>query len=658
MKSATPFATLNDALIERRSSTRTVHFIEGENNERALPFGELHSRALGLLHHFQSCGAAAGSEMILLVDSNAQFVDAFWASVLGNIIAVPLAPGATDEHKLKFFRVLDRLKQPHLCTDRKIFARLEAFAAGNALGVAIARIKARTVFLDQVDDISRPGRAHAANPDDIAFVQYSSGSTSEPKGVALTHRNLLTNIAAIARGIELTETDVGLSWMPLTHDMGLIGFHLTPFVMNVTHHLVSTAVFVRRPQLWLARASATNATVLCSPNFGYRHFLKTFKPDQSTALDLQHVRIFFNGAEPISVELCDEFLTTLAPYGLRASAMFPVYGLAEASLAATFPKPGAGYATITVNRDAMTVGQAVEFTAAGDPRAITLVLVGRPVQGCELRIADDADTVLPQNVVGNIQIRGGNVTRGYYQDRASTATLIRADGWLDTGDLGFLSDSGLVITGRAKEILFVSGQNYYPHDLEAVLEKHADLDLGKAAICGVRPDNAATDDVLAFVLFRGEIRDFLPIVKNVRKCINEHIGIVVSHVIPVAKMPKTTSGKIQRFLLAQSYQKGEFSEILAKLHALTLELADAAPEAHSEVERNLKQICDAFLKDKPIGIHDNIFELGTSSLTLAQIYQRIETIYPGQIEVTDFFDYPTIAMLAKYLEGRLQASHA
>jgi acyl-CoA synthetase (AMP-forming)/AMP-acid ligase II len=248
------FATLNDALIERRSSARSLHYIEGENNERALPFGELHSRALGLLHHFQACGATPGSEMILLLDSNAQFVDVFWACILGNLIAVPLAPGATDEHKLKFFRVLDKLKQPHLCTDGKIHARLAAFAAGTPMETALARMKSKTVFIDRIDDISRPGKPHAAVPDDIAFVQYSSGSTSEPKGVALTHRNLLTNIAAIAQGIKLTETDSGLSWMPLTHDMGLIGFHLTPFVMNVTHHLMSTAAFVRRPQLWLAHA--------------------------------------------------------------------------------------------------------------------------------------------------------------------------------------------------------------------------------------------------------------------------------------------------------------------------------------------------------------------------------------------------------------------
>jgi len=652
------FATLNDALIERRSSARTIHYIEGENNERALPFGELHSRALGLLHHFQACGATPGSEMILLLDSNAQFVDVFWACILGNLIAVPLAPGATDEHKLKFFRVLDKLKQPHLCTDGKIHSRLAAFAAGTPMEAALARMKSKTVFIDRIDDISRPGKPHAAVPDDIAFVQYSSGSTSEPKGVALTHHNLLTNIAAIAQGINLTESDSGLSWMPLTHDMGLIGFHLTPFVMNVTHHLMSTAAFVRRPQLWLAQASEKQATILCSPNFGYRHFLKTFKPDKAAALDLKPVRVLFNGAEPISVELCEEFLGAMAPYGLARSAMFPVYGLAEASLAATFPPPGTGYATVTVRRDALTIGKPVQAATPGDAQATTLVLVGQPVVGCQLRIADDANNTLSADTVGHVLIRGDNVTRGYYRDPAATTASISEDGWLVTGDLGFVSAAGLAITGRAKEILFVSGQNYYPQDLEAVIEKNAGIELGKVAVCGARADNAATDEVLAFVLYRGELTAFLDTVKAVRKAVNEHIGIVVGHVIPVAKIPKTTSGKIQRYLLADAYQKGEFNDVLATLHQLTASAADAVPEAHSEIERNLKQICDAFLTDRPVGVHDNIFELGTSSLTLAQIYQRIDAIYPGQLEVTDFFDYPTIAELAKYLDGRLHTARA
>jgi len=446
------FATLYDALAERRSSHCALTYIEGENAERKLQFSELYPRALGLLRYFQSCGAGPGSEMILLLDSNEQFVDAFWACILGNIIAVPLAPGANDEHRLKLFRVLDRLKRPHLCTDRKIFARLAAFAAQQNLTAKLEAIRPATVFLDQLHDISQHGSVHPPRPGDIAFVQYSSGSTSEPKGVALTHGNLLSNIAAIAHGIGLSAADSGLSWMPLTHDMGLIGFHLTPLVMDVNHCLMATAVFVRRPQLWLAKASEKKATVLCSPNFGYRHFLKNFSPDKNRQPDLSRVRILFNGAEPISVSLCQEFLETLAPRGLRASVMFPVYGLAEASVAVTFPSPGAGYSTVCVSRDALTVGKAIEFIAKHDPRAVEFIRVGRPVQDCELRLASDDGKVLPANTIGHVLIRGANVSRGYYNDAEATRMAINAEGWLDTGDLGFKCNGDLVITGRAKDI--------------------------------------------------------------------------------------------------------------------------------------------------------------------------------------------------------------
>ncbi len=652
------FKTLSDALAARGNSTQSIGYIDGEHSERVLPLRELHGRALGLLHHFQSLGAVPGSEMIIFVDSNEQFIDAFWACVLGNIIAVPLAPGINDEHRLKFLRVLRTLKRPHLCSDEKIYARLAAFAAANGHGPELVKLESATLFLDQLDDISQPGKAHAPQPDDIAFVQYSSGSTSAPKGVALTHRNLTTNIAAIVRGAAIGPQDATLSWMPLTHDMGLIGFHLTPLLADITQYLMPTALFVRRPLLWLAKASEKRATLLCSPNFGYRHFLKSYRPEKTTSLDLSPVRLLFNGAEPISIELCGEFLAQMAPSGLKAQSMFPVYGLAEASLAVTFPPPETPYATLTVNRDTLGVGATVEPVSADHARAVTLACVGNPVEGCSVLVADSEGRSLPANTVGRVLIRGDNVTRGYYQDPHSTQETISVDGWLDTGDLGFSSQAGFVITGRIKEILFVSGQNYYPQDLETALDRHAGVELGKAAACAARPPQGEADEVLMFVLYRDALEEFVPLAKRVRKCINEQIGIVVNHVIPVGRIPKTTSGKIQRYLLAQAYQAGEYNTVIAALQAHLAKVSGALSAEHSEVEAILKEICNTFLKDKPIEVNDNIFELGTSSLTLAQIYQRIEIIYPGQIEVTDFFDYPTIAELAKYLERRLASAHA
>ncbi|HUO45012.1 MAG TPA: AMP-binding protein [Burkholderiales bacterium] len=643
----TGFDTLNDALAARRDSVRGIDFIEGGNDDRRLPFRDLRDRALGLLRHFQACGAKPGSEMLLLVDSNQQFIDAFWAGVLGGIAVVPVAPGANDEHRNKFFRILQQLANPLLCTDSRVFSRYADFASAAGLTADIESLKPHTVLLDRIDDISRPGSPYTPAPDDIAFIQYSSGSTSEPKGVVLSHRNLLTNIRAIARGINLTDNDVGLSWMPLTHDMGLIGFHLTLLVADASHGLMPTALFVRRPQLWLAKAGEMRATLLCSPNFGYKHFLRTFTPEKAAQLDLSAVRLLFNGAEPISTALCEEFLTALAPSGLKRTVMFPVYGLAEASLAVAFPEPEIPYHTVMVRRETLNTGARVEIAESSDD--VAFACVGRPVEGCAVRIADDDGQEVTPGVIGRILIRGDNVTHGYYRNPEATRAALSDDGWLDTGDLGFIADAGLVISGRRKEILFVNGQNYYPQDIEAVLERHAGVELGKAAACGVRPPDAETDRVLVFVLHRGDPASFIPVVKAVRKCVNEQVGIVVDHVIPVGRIPKTTSGKIQRYLLAQQYQAGEFNQSIAQLNALMAQDVTAESEQQDEVARALKEICDALITGKPVGLHDNIFELGTSSLTLAQIHQRIETVYPGKLQVTDFFDYPTISDLAGYL---------
>jgi hypothetical protein len=219
-----------------------------------------------------------------------------------------------------------------------------------------------------------------------------------------------------------------------------------------------------------------------------------------------------------------------------------------------------------------------------------------------------------------------------------------------------VSPHGLAITGRAKEIIFVSGQNYFPQDIEAILERSAGLELGKVAVCGARLADSPADALLVFVLHRGNEVEFAPVAAKVQKVVNESIGIPVDHVIPVAKMPKTTSGKIQRFRLADAYLNGEFADTLKKLHDLAEDRATTTDAGLGEIERNLKHICDELLPGRSIGANDNIFELGTSSLTLAQIYERVEAIYPGQLEVTDFFDYPTIAELAKYLESRLAAA--
>jgi len=365
------------------------------------------------------------------------------------------------------------------------------------------------------------------------------------------------------------------------------------------------------------------------------------------------VRLIFNGAEPISVELCDEFLTRLAPARLGRNTMYPVYGLAEASLAVSFPPVGAPLKTITLNRHRMNPGDPVEPVAESDPQALQLVSEGKAIPYTRVRIAGDDDRELAEDRIGHVHITGDNVTRGYFEDPEANAAAFTADGWLRTGDLGLKHDGDLYISGRAKEIIFVNGQNYYPHDLEAIAQRAPGLELGKVVASGVRRRGAETEQLVVFVLHRGGAEDFLPLATQVARLINEQTGLEVAEVVPVKRIPKTTSGKVQRHLLEESYVDGEFDAELAALAALRAAQRNPAQRARSELEEQLKTICDAALEGKRVDLNDNLFEVGASSLKLIEIHEQIDRLYPGQIDLTELFDYPTIAELAKHLEAKL-----
>jgi len=645
--------TLTELIESNRSFARNLTYLDGENDTREVSFAELYERALGILYHLQRLGARRGDKLILFLGNNEQFVDVFWAAILGGVVPVPVALGISEEHRHKLLRIARRLGTPFLYTERRSLERIGSFAAEKGEPELFDGLRRRTFLVDDLDDISRPGSVQRVGADDIAFIQFSSGSTSDPKGVVLTHGNILANVRGSTEAGGFNENDVSLSWMPLTHDMGLIGFHLVMFANRVHAHLMPTELFIRRPLLWLTLAARVRATILCSPNFGYKHYLKVLGDREVTGLDLSAVRLIFNGAEPISVELCNEFLTRLAPAKLARTAMFPVYGLAEATLAVSFPEVGAPLRTLTLNRHRMNAGSVVQAVSATDRDAVQLVSEGRAIPYCRVRIADDEDRELPADRIGHVHITGDNVTRGYYEDSEANAAAFSADGWLRTGDLGLVHAGELYISGRAKEIIFVNGQNYYPHDLEAIAQRAPGLELGKVVAAGVRPRGAEVEQLVVFVLHRGSLEDFLPLARQVARLINEQTGLEVAEVVPVKRIPKTTSGKIQRHLLEENYADGEFDAELRELAALRE--AQQGPEVgtRTAIEDKLKNICDAALGGKRVDIHDNLFEIGASSLKLIEIHEQIDREYPGKVDLTELFDFPTIAELAQHLQSKL-----
>ena len=652
------YKTLVDILESNRGVDRAVTYIDGENTERRVAYGDVYTRALGILHHLQETGARRGDMMIIFLGNNEQFLDGFWAAVCGGMIPVPLAVGISDEHRHKVLRVARRLGKPLLYTNAKNLERLAALAAQVGESELFAELKARSFLVESITDISQPGKLFRPSPDDLAFIQFSSGSTSEPKGVTLTHRNLIANAQGATAAGGYTDRDVTLSWMPLTHDMGLIGLYLIQFANRSQINLMPTDLFVRRPLLWLQLAAKKRVTLSCSPNFGYRHFLKVLGGRRLEGVDLSCINAIYNGAEPISVELCNEFMRALAHAGLKHTAMFPVYGLAEACLAVAFPEVGADYRWVRVNRHKLRVGGAVEINPADSRDVLELICVGRAVPNTEVRIADDARAPLPEGIVGHILIRGASVTRGYFADPEATALAIDAQGWLDTGDLGFMHEGSLYIAGRSKEIIFVNGQNYYPYDLENIAQRAPGLDLNKVVAAGVSRPGSQGEELVVFVLHRGGMAEFLAVAAAVSRLINEHTGLEVAHVIPTKRIPKTTSGKVQRHLLEAAYVDGEFDADLRELDSLRAAGGGDARASGTELETRLLAICEAALAGKRIDANDNLFDIGASSLKLIEIHENVDRDFPGLIDLTELFDHPTIADLARHLENKLKARQA
>ena len=649
----TRYNTLDEILPAAAREDRQITFIEGENQQRVLSFRRLRQRAIGVLGGLQRRGLVAGDELLLYVADNERSLELFWACVLGGIVPVPLAPGGTPEHLRKLWAVFAQLDRAWVCIDATALERFEAFAASEGASIDAAGLRARALVAGALEVDGAAGEPHPAEPDRLAFIQYSSGSTGDPKGVLLTHRNLCANIASIIEAGAYSDRDVALSWMPLSHDMGLIGFHLNMLASGASHAIMRTELFARRPLLWLELASRMGATVLCSPNFGYQHYLKQYQLKPRPQLDLSAVRLIFNGAEPISADLCRRFMQAMAGHGLRPEAMFTVYGLAEASLAVSFPRLGAPLATLHLERAGLRVGEPVRIAESPADPLGEFVKLGGPVPGTEIRIVDDRGTACADGVLGHIEIRGENVTAGYYCGPGAPAATKPADGWLDTGDLGLLSDGQLVVTGRAKDLVIVNGQNFYPHDFERVAQQVADVEANRVAAAGVRLADEQGEGLAMFVLHRGELEAFVAKARSIRRAITEQTGVEVAAVVPVAQIPKTTSGKLQRYLLARAFETGEFAPVLARLAPLL-----GPPEWPGEDRSDpgstlgrLQAICQRVVPDRQIGPEENLLETSLNSLTLARLHEAIDREFPHRIEVSDLFEHPTLALLARLLDA-------
>ncbi|MFF9205351.1 amino acid adenylation domain-containing protein [Streptomyces sp. NPDC014986] len=536
-------ATLLDVLLDaaRRAPDQVIVHVRGDGGELSVTFRQLLAESLRVAGGLREAGVAPGTCVPVLAERGEDFQPMFWGALAAGLVPVPLAP---DVRRVR--PVWEHLGRPPLAVDAACAEVADGLPGG-----------ARVLRLDALRTCAAVEPSAAPAPDDVAFLQFSSGSTGAPKGVELTHAAVLANLRQLTGAAALTDRDVVVGWMPYFHDMGLIGTHLAPLAARAGQVRIAPLSFAKNPRLWFEVAAAHRATVLSAANFALALTLRRVPEDVFAALDLSTVRLVLVGAEPISAAVWRDFTARTRPAGLDPRAATPVYGLAEATLAVTFPPPGEVAVPVALDRAALGRGRAVEREPGGD--AVELMDVGLPVPGCAVRITDDGGRLLGDRRVGHVEVRGPQVARGYHGLPEATAAAF-ADGWLRTGDLGFLRDGRLCVSGRHKDVLFVNGATFHAPDLEEVAAGTPGVPAGTTVVIGSTDPVTGGERVVVFVAWARPPRTATGVLDRVAGRVRAALGHDDVRVLalPPSAFPRTTSGKVQRRRMRARFEAGRY----------------------------------------------------------------------------------------------------
>ncbi|MCB9797597.1 MAG: fatty acyl-AMP ligase [Alphaproteobacteria bacterium] len=546
--------TLGEALVDAaaRRPERGLRFLDRRERVSFLRWDELLERARATAGRLAALGVRPGERVALIYPTSPEFFDAFFGVTLAGAVPAPLYPpvrlGRMEEYHARTARMVQVSGARLVLTDSRVRRVL-----GQTM--ALAQPPLGCLTLDALPAGAPLTWANA--PEELALVQFSSGTTVDPKPVALTHAAVVAQARIILEHVRAhpTYTDEGCCWLPLYHDMGLIGCVFVALLHSGTLTLIGPEVFITKPAVWLRALSNYGACVSPAPNFAYALCVDRIRDEELEGVDLSRWTMALNGAEPVAPEVLRAFQERFAKWGLPAEALNPVYGLSEAALAVSFSDLTQPFFSARFEREALARGH-----ARPDPEGVEMVSVGSAVNEFELRVVDASAKPLPEGQVGQVQAKGPSLMREYLGDPEATARALQ-DGWLNTGDLGFFHEGQLFITGRAKDVLILRGRNHAPHPVEQSVDVVPGVRVGCAAAASHRPEGAPTEQLVLMVEHHTEAsREQLEALPEA--CVRvarEATGLNVDELVllPPGTLPRTSSGKIRRREALRAHLAGE-----------------------------------------------------------------------------------------------------
>jgi fatty-acyl-CoA synthase len=569
---------------------------EGKERSVTLTFGELYAAGQRCAAELERRGVPAGGRVALMLPTSRAFFVSYAGILLAGAIPVPIYPpfraDRIEEYASRQSAILRNAGVCLLLT----FRQAEAVARLLKPHVqSLAEVADAEKLIDAADKAPPPSPgvlplhltgSRARKGSDIALLQYTSGSTGDPKGVVLTHANLLANIRAIGEAVEIGPGDVGVSWLPLYHDMGLIGAWLTPLHFGLPLAVMSPLAFLSRPERWLKAFQKYGGTVSAAPNFAYELCVRKIADKDIQGLDLSSWRAALNGAEPVNPDTLNRFAERFASYGFRREAQLPVYGLAEASLAVTVPPLNRGPLVDRIERETFaSEGRAVP-ARTDDATAIAFVSSGRPIRKHEVRIVDASGKEVSDRTEGFLWFRGASATSGYYLNAEATEKLLPMGpaasdseyAWVNSGDRAFCADGEIYVTGRVKDIIIKGGRNLYPHEVEELAARAEGIRKGCIVAFGQKDEASGTEKLIVVAESRErEASQRAAIVAAVTEQVSQGLGLPPDRVdlIPPGRIPKTSSGKLRREETKQLYLAGKLSASKAPAWVQIARLATA-----------------------------------------------------------------------------------
>lgn len=544
--------TLVDALTQAAKSKAGYIYLEETGEERFQPFQDLLREAQKVAAALADRGVKKGDRVAIIVPESQSFLESFLGASVGGFVPVPLYPpmnlGQLDSY-------LEHAKHIIRASHAKII--LTTNQVRRVLGTVQAECPmVRTVLPFEEAKSNHLAPIEKVRLDDIGFIQFTSGSTSRPKGVVLTHSNLVANVGAIVDGIQVQDSDLGVSWLPLFHDMGLIGMAMASLYTAHNTVVMSPILFLKRPVEWLKALTRHKGTVSFAPNFAYGLCTKRVKESDLASLDLSSWRIAGCGAEPIQAQTLHDFAKKFSVAGFQETSFLPCYGMAENTLAITFPSLGQKLKVDAVKPTELAEHKRAE-KSDDETNTIQFVNCGKPFPGHELQVVDEHDAPVGERVVGEIVLRGPSVMRGYDQQEELTKHTLR-NGWLHTGDLGYLVDGELYVCGRTKDMIILNGRNYYPQDIEWSVNEIPGVRKGNVVAFGT---NAFSTKEKVVVVVEAKDANEQELTEKVKRKVQEAQGLVLDEVliVPPGTLPKTSSGKLQRARTKARYESKELN---------------------------------------------------------------------------------------------------